>query len=90
MSQSITPGGYSAFEKLTAETEKVFHEALSHLIGVKYVPLLVSTQVVAGTNFLYICNATPVYPNAATYGVEVLIFRPLQGSPHVISIKRLP
>lgn len=55
-----TPGGYSPFRALTAEDTAIFQSATNSLVGVTYEPLLVSTQIVNGTNYLFIALATVV------------------------------
>jgi hypothetical protein len=83
-------GGWSSFNfEITSEQRKVFDQAVGGLLGVKYTPLAVATQVVAGTNYCYLCKAQPVYPKAQEYAAEVFIYQPLQGDPHVTQIKRL-
>jgi hypothetical protein len=84
------PGGYGPFEPVDAKTKAVFDKAMSGLLGVGYTPLIVSTQVVAGTNYLFMCNAKVVAPGTSAYPVEVIIFQPLNGQPHLISVKRVP
>lgn len=88
--QRITIGGYGPFEKIDAKTKKIFDEAMQHFVGAEYVPLIVATQVVSGTNYLYICNATGVYPGATTSPAEVVIYQPLTGAVHITSINSLP
>jgi hypothetical protein len=85
-----TPGAYGPFEAVDAKTKAIFEKAMSGLIGVSYTPLIVATQVVAGTNYLYMCNARVVAPGTSAYPVEVIIFQPLNGPPHHTSIKRVP
>jgi hypothetical protein len=53
---------------------------------ISFTPLLVATQIVSGANYIYICNV--VVPNAPPFPAEVIIFKPLKGPPHVVSIKR--
>jgi hypothetical protein len=83
-------GGYGPFEPLDAKTKDIFAKALTGLTGVGYTPLIVATQVVAGTNYLYMCNGHVVAPDAPSYPVEVIIFQPLNGPPHISSFKRVP
>ena len=56
--------------------------------SVGYVPTLVATQVVAGTNYRFTATATPVYPNAESYKVYVYVYKPLQGVAQLIEIVR--
>ena len=79
-------GGYSAERELTAEDVEIFNAAIEKLVGVKYEPLKVATQVVAGTNYSFYCKATNVTPNAEERYVYVTIFKPLPhtGEPAVV------
>lgn len=82
-------GGWSEFRPLTAEDKKVFDEATQGLVGVRYEPLMVSTQIVAGTNYKYMCNAYPVIAEPIVQHKMVQIFAPLSGTPHIVSITNL-
>ena len=71
---------------------EVFDEALEGWTGVAYVPTSVATQVVAGINYRFTADATPVVPDedAETYQVHIFIFKPLMGAPaELINIERL-
>jgi hypothetical protein len=83
-------GAYGPLEPLDTNTKEIFAKATKGLLGVGYTPLLVATQVVAGTNYFYICNARMVVPETQPFSAEVIIFQPLKGDPHITSIKRLP
>jgi len=81
------PGGWSAWSfDITREAQKVFDEALAGLVGVDYSPLAFATQVVAGTNYCFLCKAKGVYPGAEAYPALVYIYQPLSGAPHITSI----
>lgn len=82
-------GGWTPFRPLTGDDKAIFDKALNGLCGVGYEPLLVATQVVAGTNYRFFCNAQVVYPNAPHYAAMVQIFNPLNNDPHISSIERL-
>lgn len=82
-------GAYTAFtSKISSEEMDVFKAAMGGLVGVSYTPLCVSTQVVAGMNYRFFCNAIGIYPNATDYGAMVNIYQPLEGQPHITSIQR--
>ena len=84
------PGAYGPFKPVDATTKAIFEKAMAGLLGVGYTPLIVASQVVAGTNYLYMCNAQVVAPGTAAYPVEVIIYQPLSGPPHHTTIKRVP
>lgn len=83
-------GGYGPFEPLDPKTKDIFEKATKGLLGVGYTPLIVATQVVAGADYLYMCNAQVVYLGATPYPAEVIIFQPLEGPPHIKSVKSIP
>jgi hypothetical protein len=79
-------GGWSPYRKPTAEDLAVFNEAIKGLIGVKYTPELVSTQVVAGMNYKFICIAEPSTVEPLQYKATVQIYAPLDAKPYVTHI----
>lgn len=88
--ESIMTGAYTPFHCVN-EQEKDLFEKVKLPLGVDYDPILVSTQVVAGTNYKFFCNARVVYPEAPWYPAIVIIFQPLpgKGDPHVTEIKKI-
>lgn len=88
MDTNVMVGAYTPFTtEISPEAKEVFNKALAGLVGVDYTPLAVSTQVVAGTNYRFFCNAKPVYPNAPVEGAMVYIYQPLEGEPHITNIQ---
>jgi len=80
-------GGWTTYnDEISAEAKKIFDTALGSLLGVKYTPLSVASQVVAGTNYSFFCNAQGAYLNAPNNGAIVSISSPLDGIPHVTQI----
>lgn len=70
-------GGWTEFRPLTPEDKEVFDKAMEGLDGVGYKPTEVATQVVAGTNYCFYCEATIVCKEPVKYKATVYIFRPL-------------
>lgn len=90
MNTNQTLGGWSPFSTvISAEAKTVFETALTGLVGVVYQPLAVSNQVVAGMNYHFLCNSKGVYPGAESIAAMVAIYQPLQGKPHITSIKKI-
>lgn len=86
----MNPGGYSTFRTdITREEMEVFNSAMRQIIGVNYEPIAVSTQVVAGMNYKFLCNAAIAYPNAFNYAVLITIYKPLDGPVHIESIEKI-
>lgn len=79
------PGSWSGFRLLTENDRKVFHQATEGLLGVKYVPLAVSTQIVAGENFIFLSSAEVVHPSAQPHLVAVYVYQPLGGKPPYVT-----
>lgn len=91
MTQNVIPGGWTAYStQISDDAKKVFAEAFKGFVGVNYTPLAVATQVVAGINYSFFCNALGVYPGATNEGAMVLIYSPAGGKPHIVSITRTP
>ena len=71
-------GALSKQEKLTADDKFIFQEAIKKFKTTnKYTPITVAKQVVAGVNYLFVCNV--VSKDGSKFKEEVLIFKPL---PH--------
>lgn len=85
----MTCGGWTIFRKPDEDDMKVFEEAMNGLLGVKYTPLLVKSQIVSGKNYKFICNATPVVPEPEEFSAIVSIFKPLDGAAVLTGISKL-
>ncbi|MBQ9031169.1 MAG: hypothetical protein IJ106_06920 [Parasporobacterium sp.] len=84
-------GGWSVsteFEsQLTAEQTELFEKATAGLLGVNYTPVAVlATQLVAGTNYAYLCSGSSVIPGAQTDWCILTIYADLQGNATVLNI----
>ena len=85
-------GGWAQAESpvVTDELKDVFEKGLEGLLGVDYTPVaLVSSQVVAGMNYCFLCEATVVYPGAETSYALVFLYKDLQGSVEITDIVSL-
>jgi len=83
-------GGWTPYSTtISADAKKVFDSVIKGLVGVQYSPLAVATQVVAGTNYRFFCNAKGVYPNALNEAVIIQVYQPLKDAPHITSIKKV-
>ena len=90
MGSPAVPGGWTAFSfTITDSAKKVFDTALKGWLGVGYTPLAFATQVVAGTNYCFLCKGHVVYPNAPEFAAKVYIYQPLQGDPHITEISQI-
>lgn len=68
-----------------------FEKAMEGLTGVNYVPIrVIGEQLVSGTNYCVLTQATTVYPGAAPYCALVFVYRDLSGSVELKDIQELP
>ena len=85
-------GGWKPAESLalTDEVQNIFDTALDGLTGVDYVPLaLLGTQIVSGTNYAVLCEATVVYPGAEPYYAIIYLNEDLNGNSELTDILNL-
>ena len=82
-------GGWqeAASPALTDEAKAAFEKATDGLVVVEYVPVaLLSTQVVAGTSYRILCEATVVYPGAESHYAVMTVYEGLDGSANILSV----
>lgn len=73
---------------ITTEAQAAFDKALEGFVGVDYEPIdLLATQVVAGTNYCFLCRSTVVVPDAVPSYSLVYIYEDLQGNAEILGIK---
>lgn len=72
----MTVGGWSEFHTLTKDEDILFKEVMGNIYGVSYKPIVVSTQVVSGMNYYFICRATSMTNPPAEFNAEVYIYKP--------------
>ena len=83
-------GGWAATEDtaLTEEAQAAFDKALEGLVGVDYEPAgLLATQVVAGTNYCFLCRTTQVVPDAVSSYALVYVYEDLEGNAEILGIR---
>ncbi len=72
---------------LTEEAQSAFDKATEQLMGVNYTPVaLLATQVVAGTNYCILCQATAVVPDAKPYWTLLYLYADLEGNVEILNI----
>lgn len=88
--QGMLCGGYSSQRPLTDEEAVLFKKVTEGLDGVGYTPQSVATQIVAGTNYRFICKAVTATKDPKTYEAVVVVYQPLpgQGEPRITEITR--
>ena len=85
-------GGWQAAEDgtITEELQALFDKAMEKMVGVDYTPIeLLETQVVAGTNYKFLCESKVVAPDTAVKKAVVTIYEDLQGNAEVLEIEEL-
>lgn len=86
MSERI-PGGWTSFDfTLTPTAKDVFESVAQGLTGARYTPLAFASQIVAGTNFAFLCEVEYATGQSDENAVVVRIHQPLKGRPHLLSI----
>ncbi len=72
---------------VTDEAKAALDKSLEKLCGVFYKPVaLLSTQIVAGTNYCFLCESTVVYPGAEPTYALVYVFENLDGNSQITEI----
>ena len=89
--QPSIAGGYMAAKDptITEELKAIFDKATKDLDGVAYEPIkLMGTQVVAGTNYKFLCKAKGVFPGAVeTKKVVTIFYQPWTETCEVTNIE---
>lgn len=94
-SGSVTPmtGGWQINETITAqvlteESKKAFENAITEYTGMNLEPAaLLGTQVVSGTNYLYLCKGQQVVPNPVPGWYLVVVYQNLEGKAEITGVK---
>ena len=87
--EEVLDGGWEAVEDgtITDELQELFGRAVEGLVGVEYTPIeLLETQIVAGTNYKFLCESRVVAPDAETKQVIVTVYEDLDGNVSVTDI----
>ncbi len=82
-------GGWKKYNCVDKKASKVFDTATKGMVGVKYTPMCVATQVVNGTNYSFFCNAKTVYPDSPNQAAIVDIYQKPKGKPQVVKINHV-
>ena len=84
-------GGWTPVESEAAvlpdDAQAAFDKATEGLVGATYTPVaLLSTQLVAGTNYCILCQITPVVPDAVPTWNLVYIYADLEGNAEILNV----
>ena len=80
-------GGWSEPRPLTAQDRKIFAEAVGGMVGASYTPHLVSTQVVSGTNYAFLCGMRSATRSSDVGFAVVMAYKPLSGKAQLTDIR---
>ena len=76
--------------KLPEAAQAAFDKALEKSDDATYIPVtLLSTQVVAGTNYCILCQITPAAPDPVPTWALVYIYADLQGNTEIMNVYEL-
>ena len=72
---------------LPDDAQVAFDKATEGLVGATYAPVaLLSTQLVAGTNYCILCQITPVVPDAVPTWNLVYIYADMEGNAEITNV----
>lgn len=72
---------------LPALKDDSFDQAVANYDGMSFIPVLkLATQVVAGTNTMYLTYGTPITPNAASSLKVVTVYKDLSGNSSILRV----
>ena len=89
-SESKLLGGWQKIDPpvVTDDVAALLEKASADNLGAEYVPTAyIAKQLVSGTNYLVLCEITPVTPDAVGHYSLVYIYEDLQGSVSITDIK---
>lgn len=72
---------------LPEDAQAAFDKAMEKLIGAEYTPVaLLATQVVAGTNYCFLCQIAPVVPDPVPHWALVYLYANLDGDVEIMNV----
>lgn len=88
---NMMSGGWTKFKtEIPEKDQMIFERATKGLLGAKYIPFAVASQVVRGTNYKFFCNTEMSIPGSDNYASMIDIYvTPMEKDIHITSIKRL-
>ncbi len=83
-------GGYTDQRRPSAEERELFETVTAQIDDIEYKPVSVATQVVAGTNYRFLCKARENRKRGKRFDAVIVIYKPLpgQGEPRITAIER--
>lgn len=88
-------GGWQVYEeivapKLTEDSKKAFENAMKEYTGMELEPAaLLATQLVSGTNYLYLCKGQAVTQDPTAGWYMTVVYQDLQGNARITSVEEI-
>ncbi len=81
---TVTP---ETMASLSEEEQETFAKATAEYVGAKLEPVtVVATQLVAGTNYAYLCKVTPVTADPTAHWAIAVVYADLEGNASVTGV----
>ena len=87
---TLLSGGWTRASSpvITSDIQALFDKATLGMVGTRYKPIAyLASQVVAGTNHMFLCSFSSVVPNAVATYVLVTIYEDLQGNASLYDVR---
>lgn len=70
---TMKAGGYELHPQVGEQELAVFNYAMKGYVGMHFEPVAVASQVVNGTNYIFVCTGKPVvlHPETKLYAVRI-------------------
>lgn len=76
--------------EIPQEALDAFNKAIEGMVGCTYEPIaLLATQVVAGTNYAFLCRLTVVYPDAVPTYALVYVYQNVEGECQLARVENI-
>jgi len=88
---ATTVGGWNfsdiAAENVTADEQAILDKAMEKTEGISYTAKdVIATQIVAGTNYAFLCIVSPVVPEPVSHWSIISVYRDLSGNAELLNI----
>lgn len=78
MSEKSKPGAFTEARPVNPDDVEFFKETLGKIVGVTYKPTHVATQIVTGTNYIFLCDCSMASNPPKDGKAVVYIFKALE------------
>jgi hypothetical protein len=81
-------GAYGEFGEVSGESREALAEAQKSFAGSDFTPCAVATQIVAGRNYRFAGNISPVTKKPSSYPALVTVYKPLNREAQITEIRK--